>query len=118
MTEPTITQVFGIGATRLAATDPAPESGLFIPDTAMETAGLNDPPTATAEGHLVAIALGAKAHLTQSNFDTNTEQSIVVEDGFSNIIQRGEPPIEYRNDPLTINLWKPSTGNIRDPNNY
>lgn len=116
--EPTIPQIFGTGATRLAATDPAPAAGLFIPDTALEAAGLVDPPTATAEGHLIAVTLSAKSYLTQSNFDGNLDQSLVIEDGFSNITQRGEPATEYRNDPLTINLWKPSTDNIRNPNDY
>lgn len=116
--EPTITQVFGTGATRLLATDPAPEPGLFIPDSALISAGLTTPETATAEGHLAAILLKAKSALTQANFDLNIEQSIVVENGFSNITQRGETAAEYRNDPLTINLWKPSTDNIRNPNDY
>ncbi len=116
--EPTIPQIFGIGAVRLAVTHPAPEAGLFIPDSALVASGLTTPETATAEGHLVSIVLGAKAYLSPANFETNLEQSIVLEDGFSNITQRGEPAIEYRNDPITINLWKPSTDNVRDPNDY
>ncbi|MEA5515529.1 hypothetical protein [Nodularia sp. UHCC 0506] len=117
MAEPTIEEVFGIGTTRLASGEAAPGAGLFIPDSALVVSGLTTPGTATAEGHLVSILLGAKSYLNQSNFDANLDQSIIIENGFSSITQRGEALAEYRNDPLTINLWKSST-NIRNPNDY
>ncbi|GAX37883.1 hypothetical protein [Nodularia sp. NIES-3585] len=118
MAEPTVEQVFGAGATRLASGATTPGAGLFIPDSALTAAGLDNPSTATAEGHLASILLTAKTALSQSNFDSNIDQSIVIEDGFANILQRGENLTEYRNDPLTVNLWKPSTGNSRNPNDY
>lgn len=115
MAEPTLEQVFGIGATRLASAEAAPGPGLFIPDTALSTAGLT-PESATAEGHLVAIAINAKNTLTTASYESNLDQSIVIENGFPGITERGT--MEYRNDPLIINLWKRSTGNIRNPNDY
>ncbi len=118
MAKPTLVQVFGTGATRLASGATAPSAGLFIPDTALQTAGLATPTTATAEGHLVAIAVNAKSYLTQANFDTNTDQSLVVADGFSSFTTRGTDNTAYRQDQLTLSLAKIDTGSTIDPDNY
>src|SRR4029450_12134552 len=106
MAEPTITQIFGTGATRLASGAAAPSAGLFIPDSALQTAGLATPTTASAEGHFAAVALNAQTYLTQTNFDANTDQSIYIASGFSSFTTRGTNNDSYRVDQLTINLAK------------
>ncbi|MFN6485977.1 MULTISPECIES: hypothetical protein [unclassified Nostoc] len=116
MAEPTLVQIFGTGAVRLANAAAAPSAGLFIPDTALQTAGLATPTTASAEGHLAAIILNAKSYLTQTNFDANTDQSLLLADGYSSFTTRGTT--NYRLDQITIGLAKVDTGATLDPDNY
>ena len=118
MAEPTITQIFGTGATRLTNGATTPSSGLFIPDSVLQAAGLATPSTANAEGHFVAIALNAKTYLTQVNFDANIDQSLVIADGFSSFTVRGTNNTSYRQDQLTIYLSKIDAGATLDPDNY
>ncbi|MDZ8070896.1 MAG: hypothetical protein RMY64_35660 [Nostoc sp. DedQUE08] len=118
MAEPTLVQVFGTGVTRLASGATTPSAGLFIPDSALQTAGLSTPSTATAEGHLVAIAVNAKSYLTQTNFDANPDQSLIVTDGFSSFTTRGTNNTPYRQDQLTLSLAKIDTNSTIDPDNY
>ncbi|MDZ8095941.1 MAG: hypothetical protein RMZ42_28980 [Nostoc sp. DedQUE05] len=118
MAEPTLVQIFGAGTTRLASGATTPSAGLFIPDSALQTAGLSTPSTATAEGHLVAIAVNAKSYLTQPNFDANIDQSLIVTDGFSSFTTRGTNNTPYRQDQLTLSLAKIDTNSTIDPDNY
>ncbi|MEH2263819.1 hypothetical protein [Nostoc sp.] len=118
MPEPTITQVFGTNATRLASGATTPSSGLFIPDSALQTAGLTTPSTASAEGHLVAVVKNAESYLTQANFDTNIDQSLIVSDGFSSFTTRGTNNDSYRQDQKTISLAKLDTGSTINPGDY
>jgi hypothetical protein len=118
MAEPTIVQIFGTGATRLASGATAPSAGLFIPDSALVTAGLATPSTASAEGHFVAITLNAKTYLTQTNFDANTDQSIYLASGFSSFTTRGTNNDSYRVDQININLAKLDTSSTVDPDSY
>ncbi|MEH1811932.1 MAG: hypothetical protein V7K26_03655 [Nostoc sp.] len=116
MAELTLVQILGTGTTRLASGATAPSSGLFIPDTVLQAAGLATPSTATAEGHFVALLLAAKSYLTQTNFDANTDQSIFMADGFSSFATRGTT--NYRQDQLTVSLAKIDTSSTIDPDNY
>ncbi len=116
MVEKTIAQVFGTGTVRLANGAAAPSAGLFIPDSALVTAGLATPSTATAEGHLSAIILNAKTTLTQEAFNADTDQSIYISSGFSSFITRGTAA--YRVDQITLNLGKLDTGATLDPDDY
>jgi phosphate-selective porin len=118
MAEPTIAQIFGTGATRLASGATAPSAGLFIPDTALQAAGLATPTTATAEGHLAAVVIKAESHLTQANFDANIDQSIYISKGYSSFVTRGTNNDDYRVNQLTINLATIDTNNTIDPDNY
>lgn len=119
MPQPTVEQIFGPGATRLANGAAAPSAGLFIPDSALVAAGLGSPSTATAEGHLVALCINAKTYLTQAAFDSNIDQSIYVSDGFSNFTTRGTNNDPYRIDqPFVFNLAKIDSGATIDPDNY
>jgi hypothetical protein len=119
MAEPTITQIFGTGATRLANGAAAPSAGLFIPDSVLVATGLTTPNTATAEGHLVSILIKAKEYLSQTNFDSNVDQSIYIANGFTSFQTRGTNNDNYRIDqPFVINLARLDDGTVIDPNNY
>lgn len=118
MSEPTLPQIFGTGTVRLANGAAAPSAGLFIPDTALITGGLTTPSTATAEAHFLTINLNAKSYLTQTNFDANIDQSLIVDNGFSSFVFRGTNNIQYRTDQLTISLAKLDTNNTIDPADY
>ena len=114
--EPTFAQIFGTGTTRLASGATTSGAGLFIPDSALTAAGLTAPSTATAEGHLVAIAVNAKSYLTQTNFDANVNQSLIVGDGYPGFTTRGTD--QYRLDQLTLSLAKIDTGSTINPGDY
>ena len=118
MPEKTIAQIFGTGASRLASGATTSSGGLFIPDSALTSAGLATPSTATAEGHLVAIVLQARTVLTQTAFDGDIDQSIYVSSGFKSFTTRGTNNDDYRVDQLTFNLAKIDSGSILDPDNY
>ncbi|MEH2077024.1 MAG: hypothetical protein V7K57_21930 [Nostoc sp.] len=118
MAEPTITQIFGTGATRLTNGATTSTSGLFIPDAALQAAGLTTPSTATAEGHLVAIVKNAESYLTQTNFDANIDQSLIVADGYPGFTNRGTDNTPYRQDQKTISLAKLDTGSTINPGDY
>ncbi|MBE8990639.1 hypothetical protein [Nostoc sp. LEGE 12450] len=118
MAEPTFVQVFGTGAVRLASGATTSSAGLFIPDSALTAAGLTTPSTATAEGHLTAVFLGAKAYLSQANFDANIDQSLIIADGFSSFTTRGTNNTAYRQDQLTLSLAKIDTGASIQPTDY
>lgn len=114
--EPTFVQIFGTGTTRLASGATTSGAGLFIPDSALTTAGLTTPATATAEGHLVAIVKAAKSHLNQTNFDANIDQSLIVGDGYPGFATRGTD--QYRVNQLTLSLAKIDDGSTINPNDY
>ncbi|MBK1990996.1 hypothetical protein A0J48_026410 [Sphaerospermopsis aphanizomenoides BCCUSP55] len=118
MAEKTIAQVFGTGATRLASGASAPSAGLFIPDSALVTAGLATPSTATAEKHFVAVLLNAKTALNETDFALDTDQSIYVVPGFSSFTTRGTDSVAYRVDQLTVNLAQLDQLATIDPDNY
>ncbi len=118
MPEPTIPQIFGTGATRLASGASTPSAGLFIPDSALQGAGLATPNTASAEGHFAAVTLNAKTYLSQTNFDANTDQNIYLASGFSSFTTRGTNNDSYRVDQITTNLAKIDNSATIDPDNY
>lgn len=118
MAEPTFVQVFGTGTTRLANGATTSTAGLFIPDSALQTAGLSTPSTATAEGHLAAIVINAESYLTDANFTANIDQSIVVADGFSSFTTRGTGNTAYRQDQKTISFAKADTSTSINPGDY
>ncbi|MEH2200203.1 hypothetical protein [Nostoc sp.] len=118
MAEPTIVQIFGTNASRLVSGATTTSAGLFIPDSALITAGLTTPSTGTAEGHLVAIVKNAESYLTQANFDANIDQSLIVSDGFSSFTTRGTDNTAYRQDQKTISLAKIDTASTINPGDY
>lgn len=109
MAEPTLQQVFGTNAVQDATT---------ITITKADLTGLTAGANNSAESLLAAINLKAKAYLTQTNFDANIDQSIVIENGFSSFTIRGTNNDSYRLDQITISLAKLDTASTLDPDDY
>jgi hypothetical protein len=109
MAEPTLVQVFGDNAT---------QTGTSLTITKADLAGLTASSSNTAESLLAAILIKAKNYLTQSNFDANIDQSIVIAGGYSSFTTRGTNNTAYRNDQLTLTLAKPDTSSTLDPDDY
>jgi hypothetical protein len=109
MAEPTLSQVFGSGATQNSTT---------ITITKADLAGLTASASNTAESLVIALALKWKSYLNQTNFDANIDQSLVVSDGFSSLTTRGTENTPYRTDQIILNLSKIDTGSTIDPDDY
>jgi hypothetical protein len=109
MAEPTLTQVFGTSAAQDATT---------LTITKADLTGLTPSANNTAESLLVAIIVKALSALTQTNFDSNTDQSIYIATGFPTFTFRGINNDSYRIDQFTINLAKPDTAATIDPDDY
>jgi hypothetical protein len=102
MAEPTITAVFGAGASQTATT-------ITITKSDLVSTGLTASASNTAESLLAAIVLKAKEALTQTAFTTNIDQSITVEPGFNSIVQRAGTngvAVEYRQFQYNIGFHK------------
>ncbi|AFY48897.1 hypothetical protein Nos7524_3094 [Nostoc sp. PCC 7524] len=109
MAEPTLVQVFGENASQTSTT---------ITITKADLTGLTASANNTAESLLVAINLKAKEYLTQTNFDANIDQSIVVADGFSSLTTRGTNNTPYRTDQITVSFSKVDSNATIDPDDY
>lgn len=109
MAEPTLTQVFGAGATQTATTITILKSDLST---------LTASATNRAESLLVAILLKARVSLTKTAFDADTDWSVYLEAGYPTFSFRGPNNDPYRVDQLTVNLSKPDTSATIDPDDY
>ena len=118
MAEPTLAQIFGTGTQRLASGETTPSAGLFIPDTALVSAGLATPSSASAEGHLAAVVINAGTYLNQTNFDANVDQSVLVADGFDSITTRTGVTGNQRTSQKTITFYKADSSTGLDPDDY
>lgn len=112
MAEPTLTAVFGAGASQTASTITIDKADLVI-------TGLTASSSNTAESLLAAIALKAKIALTSAGYESNSNQSITIEPGFDSITQRviDNTTYNYRLNQLTLNFYQVDAGAI-DPDNY
>lgn len=112
MPEPTLTQIFGAGATQTATT-------LSIAKADLAAVGLTASATNTAESLFVALLLMAKNTLTPAAQETNPDQSITVAQAdfnFQTLIERNNQT--YRQSTYSVNLQKLDTGNVIDPDDY
>lgn len=109
MAEPTLQEIFGSNATQDINTITISKSDLT---------GLIASANNTGESLLVAILLKAKVNSSQTNFDSNIDQSIYIDNGFSSFTSRGTNNDSYRTDQLTLTLAKPDTNATIDPNDY
>ena len=112
MAEPTLTQVFGAGATQTTTT-------LSIAKADLAALGLTASADNKAESLLVALLLQAKTALTPTTLETNLDQSISVAESdfnFQTLVTRNNRT--YRQSTYTINLQKLDQGNTVDPDDY
>lgn len=112
MPEPTLTQVFGAGATQTTTT-------LSIAKADLATVGLTASAVNTSESLLVAMLLLAKNSLTPAALETNPEQSVSIAQAdfnFQTLIERNNQT--YRQSTYSVNLQKLDTGNTIDPDDY
>lgn len=111
MPKPSLTEVFGAGATQTSTT-------ITIVKSDLASVGLTATATNSAESLLTAILLKAKAHLTEANFEANIDQSTVVGTGFKSTSIRGTNNTPYITDQLTVTLAKIDPQDPIDPDNY
>ena len=109
--EPTLVQVFGSGATQT-------ETQFIINKADLAEVGLTPSETNTAESLFVAIQLKAREHLTETNFQSNTEQNLYYSDGFPTFASKGEPPDNWRVEQIQWNIGKLNQGTTFNPDDY
>jgi hypothetical protein len=94
MTQPTHTNLFGTGATWLAANASVTEAGFFIPASALQTTGLNTSVTPDA----IALA-GAIDSLNHNWLKDNTDASVMMTSDSSAIApstRNGTPKTQFQ----------------------
>ncbi len=112
MAEPTLTQVFGSGASQTSTI-------LSIAKADLTAVGLTASATNTAESLFVALLLLAKNTLTSTAQETNPDQSVTVAEAdfnFQTLVTRNNAT--YRQSTYSVNLQKLDTGNVIDPDDY
>ncbi|MFM6672817.1 MAG: hypothetical protein ACKPJO_22225, partial [Dolichospermum sp.] len=104
-------EVFGTGATQTTTT-------ITISKSALATVGLTASSDNSAEAILAAILLIAKINLTEEKFESNIDQSIVIDDGFKSTAIRGSNNVQYLTNQLTVTLAKVDPLSPLDPDDY
>lgn len=101
MTKPSLTDVFGAGATQDVSTITIRKS-----DLAITASSSND-----AESLLTAILNKSAANLTATNYASNPDQQLSIVPGFASIVYRQISGVStaYFNQQLTVNFSKIST---------
>lgn len=109
MPEPTLTAVFGAGASQTS-------TQLII--SKADLPGLTASATNTAESLLVGLVLKAETALTEANQATNVDQSIRIARGDESITTDFETNTKYLENPFTITARRTYTSAGIDPDNY
>ncbi|MBE9235831.1 hypothetical protein IQ227_07220 [Anabaena aphanizomenioides LEGE 00250] len=111
MAEPTITQIFGAGAT---------QSNTQLAILKADLSGLTATSNNTAESMIVALLLLWEATLTTTAQESNPDQSIRVEKGSEslNTVFNNGTSTQYKEIPFTITLRKPYIATTIDPDDY
>lgn len=110
MPEPSLTQVFGAGATQDATT-------LTISKADLASVGLTAALNNNPEALVVALVLKWASYLNETNQTTDNDIQITIADsGFPQIVTRNS--IQYRQVTYNVNLQTPDTGFTVDPDNY
>lgn len=110
MAEPTLQQIFGANAVQTATT---------ITITKADLPGLTPAADNRAEQLFVGILIKAMDYLTQSNFDTNPDQSIIVsypDFNAQTLVTRNNQ--QFRQHTINALLHKPDTASAVNPNDY
>jgi hypothetical protein len=110
VTEPTLQDIFGAGATQTATTITILKS-----DLPMTAAAVNG-----GERVFAAIVKKASTPLNQTSFGTNENQSISIQPGFDSLIYRSFNNVTstHLQTQLTINFSKPQTTTGVTPDDY
>jgi hypothetical protein len=109
MAEPSLTAVFGSGATQTA-------DEIVISKADLVVVGLTPSANNSPESLLTAILKKAEITLTTANYDLNPDQSITIEEGFPDLPQRNGTT--WRRNQKTISFYKPDTQATIDPDDY
>lgn len=110
MTQPTLQEVFGAGATQTDTTITILKADLPFTATA----------TNNGEQAFAAMVKKASQKLTAEGYGTNIDQSIAIEPGYEQISYRtiNGTPTPYRRTPLTINFAKAEATTGINPDEY
>lgn len=108
MAEPTLQDVFGVGATQTATTITISKSDLPI------TPAVDN----TAERLLAGIIKRAATTLTESSFEANADQSITIVLDLPQTVYRGTSATPYEQKRVTISLAKVAPSPDFDANDY
>lgn len=109
MAEPTLHQVFGTGANQ-------DETTLAINKNSLVAVGLTPGEENSAESLFAAIIALAQQYLTETNRDSNTDQSVYIEDGLPSLITRSDQT--YRQITKTVTFEKPDNQSSFNPDDY
>ncbi|GAX43438.1 hypothetical protein NIES4075_44510 [Tolypothrix sp. NIES-4075] len=109
MAEPTLAGIFGNSATQTA-------TQLVISKTDLATVGLTASATNTPESLLAAIIALAQLTLSQSNYEINLDQSVIINDSIDSLTTRNNTT--YRQKTKIIEFFKLDTSNNFDPDDY
>jgi hypothetical protein len=107
MTKPTLTQVFGAGATQDATSVTFLKANLLT---------LTPSATNSAESLLMAIVLTAQQNLTTTARDGDADRKVAVEDGFEQSTYRGTT--RYNQIQLSVTAQKLSPASAIDADDY
>ena len=113
MAEPSITDLFGSGATQDATT-------ITIQKADLASSGFTPSASNSAESILAAVLTKGKGYLTQANADANPDQSVTVVDGITSIISRNDGSgtfVPYRQFQMNVNFTTPDTATF-SPDDY
>ena len=110
MAEPTLTEVFGAGATQTAT-----QITILKADLPGLTASANN----TAESLLVGVLLKAKQKLTTASYDANIEQGITIttpDFNAQSLVTRNNA--QYRQYIENVNFYKLDNSTALDPDDF
>lgn len=109
MAKPSLTQVFGPGASQTA-------THLTIAKADWGAVGFTPSAVNSPESMFVAMVLFAALYLTESNLNANVEQQVSVTDGQEFVTVRSNQ--QYRQISKAVNMQKLYTGTNIDPDDY
>jgi hypothetical protein len=107
MAEPTLQEIFGTNATQDA-------NSLTISKADLVSIGLTAAAENTAESLLAAIVAKSQQTLTETNRENNSDQSIYIEDGLPNYIERNEQSFRQQSKTLTFEKLDTQTSFVPD----
>lgn len=109
MAEPTLTQVFGAGATQTATT-------LTLAKADFASVGLVADAANRAEQLFVALLLKVATYLNETNQSTNNDIQVTITPSFAQLVTRNNT--QYRQQTYSVNLQRVDTAAAIDPDNY